>query len=110
MPLRIRGATTAPKYHWWARQDSNQRPWGYEPRALPLSYRPKRARKNRPTRDRYMVARVFTLNPGAQILINSTFARCALDRSQEDAWTSQAKMPNQILQLEPAVRLAVHRS
>ena len=26
---------------WWARQDSNLRPWGYEPRALPLSYRPK---------------------------------------------------------------------
>ena len=25
---------------WWARQDSNLRPWGYEPRALPLSYRP----------------------------------------------------------------------
>ncbi len=28
-----------PSYRW-ARQDSNLRPWGYEPRALPLSYRP----------------------------------------------------------------------
>ncbi len=27
-------------YVRWARQDSNLRPWGYEPRALPLSYRP----------------------------------------------------------------------
>jgi hypothetical protein len=26
----------------WARQDSNLRPSGYEPRALPLSYEPKK--------------------------------------------------------------------
>ncbi len=25
---------------WWARQDSNLRPIGYEPTALPLSYEP----------------------------------------------------------------------
>ncbi len=25
---------------WWARLDSNQRPIGYEPTALPLSYEP----------------------------------------------------------------------
>ena|GEM_PF-3535712 len=25
---------------WWARQDSNLRPSGYEPPALPLSYEP----------------------------------------------------------------------
>ena len=25
---------------WWARQGSNLRPIGYEPTALPLSYRP----------------------------------------------------------------------
>ena len=25
---------------WWARPDSNQRPIGYEPTALPLSYGP----------------------------------------------------------------------
>jgi hypothetical protein len=25
---------------WWARQDSNLRPTGYEPAALPLSYEP----------------------------------------------------------------------
>ena len=29
---------------WWARQDSNLRPIGYEPTALPLSYEPMRPR------------------------------------------------------------------
>ena len=29
----------------WARQDSNLRPSGYEPRALPLSYGPEMGRK-----------------------------------------------------------------
>ena len=27
-------------FKWWARQGSNLRPIGYEPTALPLSYRP----------------------------------------------------------------------
>ena len=35
---------TPPRLHavkaWWARQDSNLRPTGYEPGALPLSYGP----------------------------------------------------------------------
>jgi hypothetical protein len=30
----------------WARQDSNLRPSGYEPRALPLSYGPGKGKKN----------------------------------------------------------------
>ena len=30
----------------WARQDSNLRPSGYEPRALPLSYGPEMGSKN----------------------------------------------------------------
>ena len=30
----------------WARQDSNLRPSGYEPRALPLSYGPAKGQKN----------------------------------------------------------------
>ena len=30
------------EFGWWARQDSNLRPTGYEPVALPLSYRPTR--------------------------------------------------------------------
>ncbi len=37
----------SPKKHLWARRDSNLRPSGYEPRALPLSYGPgMRQRKN----------------------------------------------------------------
>ncbi len=34
--IEVHGYCTA----WWARLDSNQRPIGYEPTALPLSYGP----------------------------------------------------------------------
>jgi hypothetical protein len=43
-------STRATSSVWWARLDSNQRPTGYEPGALPLSYGPERcARRTQPT-------------------------------------------------------------
>ncbi len=35
---------------WWAQPDSNQRPTGYEPAALPLSYGPLQNAQERETR------------------------------------------------------------
>ena|GEM_PF-2996589 len=40
MKTAVRGNGRLLSQSWWARQDSNLEPIGYEPTALPLSYGP----------------------------------------------------------------------
>ena len=71
----------------WARKDSNLEPIGYEPTALPLSYRPlllKRAADGIRTRENSLEGCCVTTTPLPQMTVGAAGLEPAASRSQTE--------------------------